>query len=86
MQYTHQRMHTADDCFVRTTQQALVMRLCLVHDQTTAACFDHSSVFVCINTQYCVVGYRTLIVVNHEKELSIEPESNALSDEIVLRT
>ena len=62
-------MHTADDCFVWTTQQTLAMRLYLVHDQTIAACFDHSSIFVCINTQYFVLGYRTPIVVNHEKEV-----------------
>ena len=35
------------------------MRLWFIYDQITA---------VCINTPYCVVGYRTSIVVNHEKE------------------
>ena len=30
--------------------------ICFVHDQTIAPCFDHLSTFVCINTQYVVVG------------------------------
>jgi len=58
-------MHTADGCFVRTTQQTLAMRLCLIHNQTTVIYFVIHPSWCASTPKDCIVEC-TPIVVSHE--------------------